>query len=67
MGPLRRDQCAFFYSRDRVLQLKTVRLVRVLWRHCGVEELTWEHEDTMRATYPFLFRDDGTWFIRLKI
>ena len=40
-------------SRDQVLRRKTVRLVRVLWRHCGVEESTWEHEDTMRATYPF--------------
>ena len=47
-------------SRDRVLRRKTVRLVRVLWRHCGVEESTWEREDTMRATYPFLFRDEGT-------
>ena len=47
-------------SRDRVLRRKTVRLVRVLWRHCGVEELTWEREDTMRATNPFLFRDEGT-------
>ena len=27
-------------SRDRVLRRKTVRLVRVLWRHCGVEEST---------------------------
>ena len=43
-------------SRDRVLRRKTVRLVRVLWRHCGVEESMWEREDTMRATYPFLFR-----------
>ena len=53
-------------SRDQVLRRKTVRLVRVLWRHCGVEELTWEREDTMRATYPFLFRDEGTWFSRLR-
>ena len=52
-------------SRDQVLQCKTVRLVRVLWRHYGVEESTWEHEDTIRATYPFLFRDEGTWFSRL--
>ena len=28
-------------SRDQVLRRKTVRLVRVLWRHCGVEESTW--------------------------
>ena len=52
-------------SRDQVLRRKTVRLVRVLWRHRGVEESTWEREDTMRATYPFLFRDEGTWFSRL--
>ena len=52
-------------SRDQVLHLKTVRLVRVLRRHRGVEESTWEREDTMRATYPFLFRDEGTWFSRL--
>ena len=47
-------------SRDKILRRKTVRLVRVLWRHYGVEESTWEREDTMRATYPFLFRDEGT-------
>ena len=53
-------------SRDLVLRCKTVRLVRVLWQHYGVEESTWEREDTMRAIYPFLFRDEGTWFSRLK-
>ena len=40
-------------SRDRVLRRKTVRLVRVLWRHCGVEESTWEREDTMWLPIPF--------------
>ena len=54
-------------SRDQVLRRKTVRLVRVLWQHRGVEESTWEREDTMWATYPFLFRDEGTWFSRLKL
>ena len=44
----------------------SVRLVLVLWRHYGVEESTWEREDTMRATYPFLFRDEGTWVSRLR-
>ena len=43
-------------SRDQVLRSKTVRLVRVLWQHRGVEESTWEREDTMRVT-PQL----GTW------
>ena len=47
-------------SRDQVLRRKTVRLVQVLWQHHGVDEATWEREDTMRATYPFLFRDGGT-------
>ena len=53
-------------SRDQVLRRKTVRLVKVLWRHYGVEEFTWECENTMRATYPFLFRNEGTWFSRLE-
>ena len=52
-------------SCDQVLRRKTMRLVRVLWRHYGVEESTWEREDMMRATYPFLFMDEGTWFSRL--
>ena len=47
-------------SRDQALRRKTVRLVKVLWRHYGVEGYTWEREDTMRTTYPFLFRDEGT-------
>ena len=53
-------------SRDQVLRRKTVRLVLVLWCHYGVEEFMWEREDTMRATYPFLRRDEGTWFSRLR-
>ena len=52
-------------SRDQVLRRKTVRLVRVLWQHYGVEESTWERKDTIWATYPFLFRDEGMWFSRL--
>ena len=46
--------------RDQVLRRKTVRLVMVLWWHYGVEEFKWERKDTMRATYPFLFRIEGT-------
>ena len=54
------------YIVDSRYQVLRCRLVRVLWQHCGVEESTWEREDTMRATYPFLFRDEGTWFSRLR-
>ena len=46
-------------SRDQVLRRKIVRLVKVLWQHRGVKEVTWELEDTMQATYPFLFEDEG--------
>ena len=46
-------------SRDQFLRRKTMRLVKVLWQHRGVEEATWEHDDTIRVTYPFLFEDEG--------
>ena len=36
-----------------------MRLVKVLWQHRGVEEETWECKGTMRATYHFLFKDEG--------
>ena len=52
-------------SRDQVLRYKTMRLVKVLWQHRGVEEATWQREDTMRASYPFLFEDGGTRFSHL--
>ena len=52
-------------SRDQVLRRKTVRLVTVLWRHRRVEEATWLCEDTMCTAYPFLFKDEGTFFSHL--
>ena len=48
-------------SRNQVLQRKTVQPVKVLWRYRGVEEKTWEREDTMRVIYHFLFEDEGAW------
>ena len=53
-GPMR-----ILDSRDKVFQRKTVRLVKVLWQHRRVEEATWEREDTIWATYSFLFEDKG--------
>ena len=35
----------------------------MLWQHRGVEEATWEREDTMRDNYPFLFEDEGMFLV----
>ena len=42
-----------------------MRLVKVLWHHQGVEEATWEREDTIRTNYPFLFENEGMFFCHL--
>ena len=39
-----------------------MRLVKELWQHRGVDEATWEHADTMQATYSFLFEVEGALF-----
>ena len=50
-------------NREKVLRRKTLRLVKVLWKHREVEEATWESEDTMCASYPLLFGNGGTWLV----
>ncbi|XP_028075546.1 uncharacterized protein LOC114277800 [Camellia sinensis] len=42
-------------SREKNLRGKTVHLVKVLWRHWGIEESTWERQDWVKANYPELF------------
>ena len=54
-------------SRYQVLRRKIVRLVKVLCQYRGVEEVTWEREDTMCTDYPFLFEDEGMLFSHLII
>ena len=34
-------------------------MVKVIWKHHGVEEATWETEEKMRQDYPHLFNDSG--------
>ena len=53
-GPMR-----IMDNREQVFRGKIARLVKVLWQHRGVEEATWEREDTVRANYPFLFDGEG--------
>ena len=58
-GTFEEEPMSILDSRDQVLRRKTVRLVKVLWQHQGMEKATWERDDTMQATYPFLFEDGG--------
>ncbi|XP_073057414.1 uncharacterized protein [Primulina eburnea] len=41
--------------KDKVLRNKFIPLVRVQWSRHDVEESTWETEEKMRASYPYLF------------
>ncbi|XP_059638570.1 uncharacterized protein LOC132280833 [Cornus florida] len=47
-------------TRNKVLRGKTVTLVKVLWRHHGIEEATWEREQDVRSAYPSLFSSPAT-------
>ena len=58
-GTFKEGPMCIMDSRDQVLRRKIVWLVKVFWQHQGLKEATWEREDTMRATYPFLFEDEG--------
>ena len=58
-GTFKEGPMCIMDSREQVLRGKTVRLVNVLWQHRGVEEVTWERQDTVRANYPFLFNKES--------
>ncbi|KAL0556085.1 hypothetical protein IC582_004592 [Cucumis melo] len=42
-------------KKEQVLRNKTIPLIKVLWRHHGTEEATWEPEYQMKKSYPILF------------
>ncbi|KAJ8753525.1 hypothetical protein K2173_022766 [Erythroxylum novogranatense] len=44
-------------SKEKVLRNKIVKLVKVLWRNHSTEEATWEHLESMKENYPYLFMD----------
>ncbi|KAA0032976.1 DNA/RNA polymerases superfamily protein [Cucumis melo var. makuwa] len=49
------EQVQILDRKEQVLRNKTIPLIKVLWRHHGVEETTWEPEDQMKRRYPILF------------
>ncbi|KAK9011310.1 hypothetical protein V6N11_044162 [Hibiscus sabdariffa] len=53
-------------SDSKVLRDRTIELVKVKWRHRGVEEATWERKDDMREQYPYLFPLGLTGFTALE-
>ena len=58
-GTFKKGPIGIMDSRKQVLRGKTMRLVKVLWQHRGVEEVTRKREDTMHANYPFLIENEG--------
>ena len=63
-GTFKEGPICIMDSRDQVLRGKTMKLVKVLWQHRGVEEATWERKDIVRANYPFLFKDEGMFLVK---
>ncbi|KAK8659638.1 hypothetical protein V6N13_029835 [Hibiscus sabdariffa] len=45
----------FLASDSKVLRGRTIELVKVKWRHRGVEEATWERKDDMMEQFPYIF------------
>ncbi|XP_059663925.1 uncharacterized protein LOC132309655 [Cornus florida] len=46
-------------TQQKVLRNKMILMVKVLWRHHGVVEATWELEQEVRSKYPALFSSLG--------
>ncbi|MBM1124184.1 hypothetical protein JQN44_27285 [Klebsiella pneumoniae] len=45
------------------LRKKSIPLVKILWKHHGQEEATWERESEIRTKYPHLFEHRGMHFV----
>jgi hypothetical protein len=51
---LPKPQC-IIDRKETPLRNKNITQVKVQWKHFGPDEATWEMEDAMIQTYPFLF------------
>ena len=50
----------------RKLHTKDILMVKVLWSNHSVEDCTWETEVEMRKTYPYLFIDLLSLFVKFE-
>ncbi|KAL4323106.1 hypothetical protein GQ457_11G022280 [Hibiscus cannabinus] len=53
-------------SDSKVLRGRTIELVKVKWRHRGVEEATWERKEDMMEQFPYLFPSGDTDLVALN-
>ena len=53
-------------SRIKQLRQREIPMVKIVWKHHGIEEATWETEERMRRHYPQLFSDSGNEILRTK-
>ncbi|KAD4982493.1 hypothetical protein E3N88_19164 [Mikania micrantha] len=49
------EPVAIVDTKEKQLRNKTIRQVKVQWKHRKVSEATWETEDEMKRLYPHLF------------
>ena len=41
------------------LRKRAIPMVKVIWKNHGMKEATWETEEKMRRSYPYLFHESG--------
>jgi hypothetical protein len=45
--------------KEHMLRIKSIPLVKVLWKNHALKEASWEREDIMQSRYPDLFHNQG--------
>ena len=54
-------------TREQVLRGKSIPFVKVLWRHHGIEEATWEREAEVCSKYPDLFEHAQLFYFNCNV
>ena len=59
-GEFQVELACILYRKYTTLQNHMIEQVKVQWKHLGFDEATWEIEEAMWETCPFLFKKDNT-------